>query len=53
MTISVFIADDQAMVRQGFSVLLDAHLDIAVIGDAELTDEGEPQTVPDGSRLGE
>ena len=27
--------------------------DIAVIGDAELTDEGEPQTVPDGSRLGE
>lgn len=27
--------------------------DIAVIGDAELTDEGEPQIVPDGSRLGE
>jgi UTP--glucose-1-phosphate uridylyltransferase len=27
--------------------------DIAVIGDAELADEGEPQTVPDGSRLGE
>jgi hypothetical protein len=24
-----------------------------VFGDAELTDEGEPQTVPDGSRLGE
>jgi UTP--glucose-1-phosphate uridylyltransferase len=27
--------------------------DVAVIGDAELADEGEPQTVPDGSRLGE
>jgi UTP--glucose-1-phosphate uridylyltransferase len=27
--------------------------DVAVFGDAELTDEGEPQTVPDGSRLGE
>lgn len=35
MTITVFIADDQAMVRQGFSALLDAQPDISVIGDAE------------------
>lgn len=35
MTISVLIADDQAMVRQGFAALLDAQPDIAVIGDAE------------------
>ncbi|MFT3888918.1 MAG: UTP--glucose-1-phosphate uridylyltransferase [Arachnia sp.] len=27
--------------------------DVSVVGDAELTDEGEPQVVPDGSRLGE
>ncbi|SIS07291.1 response regulator [Williamsia sterculiae] len=34
MTITVVIADDQAMVRQGFGALLDAQADISVIGDA-------------------
>lgn len=32
--ITVFIADDQAMVRQGFGALLAAQPDISVIGDA-------------------
>lgn len=31
---TVFIADDQAMVRQGFGALLAAQIDISVIGDA-------------------
>lgn len=34
MPITVFIADDQAMVRQGFGALLSAQSDISVIGDA-------------------
>jgi len=34
MTISVVIADDQGMVRSGFSVLLNAQPDIEVIGEA-------------------
>ncbi|EME19085.1 response regulator [Rhodococcus triatomae] len=34
MAITVFIADDQAMVRQGFGALLAAQQDISVIGDA-------------------
>lgn len=34
MTISVLIADDQAMVRQGFAALLGSQPDIRVIGDA-------------------
>ncbi|MFE3329329.1 response regulator [Streptomyces sp. NPDC059176] len=34
MTIRVLIADDQAMVREGFSVLLNAMPDIEVIGEA-------------------
>ena len=34
MPITVFIADDQAMVRQGFGALLGAQPDISVIGDA-------------------
>lgn len=34
MHITVFIADDQAMVRQGFGALLAAQPDISVIGDA-------------------
>lgn len=34
MTITVLIADDQAMVRQGFGALLSAQPDISVIGDA-------------------
>ncbi|WP_231611707.1 response regulator transcription factor, partial [Rhodococcus sp. CX] len=32
--ITVFIADDQAMVRQGFGALLAAQPDISVVGDA-------------------
>jgi DNA-binding NarL/FixJ family response regulator len=34
MTIRVLVADDQAMVREGFSVLLGAQLDIEVVGEA-------------------
>ncbi len=34
MSITVLIADDQAMVRAGFGALLDAQPDIAVIGEA-------------------
>lgn len=34
MTITVFLADDHAVVRDGLRVLLDAHHDIQVIGDA-------------------
>ncbi len=35
MAITVFIADDQAMVRQGFGALLAAQPDISVVGDAD------------------
>lgn len=34
MSITVLIADDQAMVRAGFGALLDAQPDISVVGDA-------------------
>jgi DNA-binding NarL/FixJ family response regulator len=34
MTIRVLVADDQAMVREGFSVLLDAQPDLEVVGEA-------------------
>ena len=34
MTVRVVIADDQGMVRSGFSVLLNAQPDIEVIGEA-------------------
>lgn len=34
VAITVFIADDQAMVRQGFGALLSSQPDISVIGDA-------------------
>ncbi|CCQ16962.1 Two component system response regulator [Rhodococcus sp. AW25M09] len=35
MATTVFIADDQAMVRQGFGALLGAQADISVVGDAD------------------
>lgn len=35
MTISVVLADDQAMVRAGFRMILDCQPDIAVVGEAE------------------
>lgn len=50
MSITVFIADDQAMVRQGFSALLDAQEDITVVGDAEngaQAVERVPRLLPD------
>jgi DNA-binding NarL/FixJ family response regulator len=34
VVVNVVIADDQAMVRQGFGALLDAQPDISVVGDA-------------------
>src|SRR6185436_8376121 len=35
MTIRVAIVDDQALMRDGFSMILDAQPDIEVVGDAE------------------
>ncbi|RKN46931.1 response regulator [Streptomyces hoynatensis] len=35
MSIAVLVADDQAMVREGFAVLLNAQSDIEVVGEAE------------------
>jgi DNA-binding NarL/FixJ family response regulator len=35
MAVTVFIADDQAMVRQGYRALLAAEPDLRVVGDAE------------------
>ncbi len=35
MTIRVAIVDDQALMRDGFSMILDAQADIEVVGDAE------------------
>ena len=34
MTIRVLVADDQGMVRSGFSILLNAQPDIEVVGEA-------------------
>ena len=34
MTIRVVVADDQGMVRSGFSILLNAQPDIEVVGEA-------------------
>jgi DNA-binding NarL/FixJ family response regulator len=35
MTVRVLITDDQALVRAGFRVLLEASPDIDVVGEAE------------------
>lgn len=42
--IRVLIADDQAMVREGFSVLLGAQPDIEVVGEAENGEEAVAKT---------
>ena len=34
MTIRVLVADDQGMVRSGFSILLNAQPDVEVVGEA-------------------
>ena len=47
MTIRVLIADDQAMVREGFSVLLGALAGIEVVGEAATA--GTRSTRPPGS----
>jgi len=51
-TIRVLIADDQALVRSGFRMILETERDIAVVGDAadgleaiQLVDELEPDVV--------
>mgnify|MGYP001024935874 FL=1 len=38
--ISVFILDDHALVRSGYRLILQQHLDIQVIGEAESGEEG-------------
>ena len=35
MSISVLIADDQALVRAGFRMILDAEEDLAIVGEAD------------------
>lgn len=50
MAVTVYIADDQAMVRQGFRALLDAEPDLAVVGDAadgRAAVDGVVETRPD------
>lgn len=42
MTIRVFIVDDHALVRTGMSMILSAHDDIEVIGDAESGEQALP-----------
>ena len=39
MTISVVLVDDQAMVRAGFRMILEAHDDIEVVGEASDGDQ--------------
>ena len=56
MTIRVLVADDQAMVREGFSVLLGAQPDLEVVGEAVDGRDAvakccrSPPTDPHGSR---
>ena len=38
--ISVFILDDHALVRSGYRLILQQHLDIQVTGEAESGEEG-------------
>jgi DNA-binding NarL/FixJ family response regulator len=47
MAIRVLLADDQAMVRKGFAMILDAQPDIEIVGEA---DDGE-RAVAEGARL--
>ena len=47
MAIRVLLADDQAMVRAGFAMILGAHDDIDVVGDVE---DGE-RAVAEAARL--
>ena len=49
MTIRVVIADDQGMVRSGFTVLLNAQDDIEVIGEAALVIEVRNDASTSGS----
>ena len=43
MPVSVLIADDQALVRAGFRMILDAEADIVVVGEAQNGDEAVGQ----------
>lgn len=47
MTIRVLVADDQAMVRGGFSMIVDAEQDMEMVGEAE---DGE-RAVRESARL--
>ena len=47
MAIRVLLADDQAMVRTGFAMILDAQPDIETVGEA---DDGE-RAVAEAARL--
>jgi DNA-binding NarL/FixJ family response regulator len=38
--ISVFLLDDHALVRMGYRLILQQHLDMQVIGEAEGGEEG-------------
>ena len=38
--ITVFLLDDHALVRTGYKLILQQHLDIQVVGEAETGEEG-------------
>ena len=42
MTIGVVVADDQAIVRAGFRLLIDSEPDLMVLGEAGAGDPGDP-----------